>query len=65
MNRAIRRILLQHQATASLRIVRIVLDHDGRRNPGDDVASLYIVRGQLLGSVERDSHFVACHGCTT
>ena len=61
MNRAIRRIPLQHQAAAPLRIVRIVLDHDGRRNPGDDVANLYIVRGQLLGSVERDSYFVACH----
>ena len=58
MNRAIRRIPLQHQAAAPLRIVRIVLDHDGRRDPGDDVANLYIVRGQLLGSVERDSYFV-------
>ena len=51
MNRAIRRIPLQHQAAAPLRIVRIVLDHDGRRDPGDDVANLYIVRGQLLGSI--------------
>ena len=61
MNRAIRRIPLQHQAAVPLRIVRIVLDHDGRRNPGDDVANLYIVRGQLLGSVERDSYFVVRH----
>ena len=59
MNRAIRRIALQHQAATSLRIVRIVLDHNGRCNPGDDVANLYIVRCQLLGSVERDSSSAA------
>ena len=61
MNRAIRRIPLQDQTAASLRIFRIVLDHNGGRNPGDEVANLYIVRCQLLGSVERDSYFVACH----
>lgn len=61
MNRAILRISLQNQAATALGILGIVFDDNARRNPGDDVPNLHIVRSKFLGPVERDSHFVARH----
>ena len=60
MNGSIRSIPLQGETAAPFRIVRIVLDHEGRRNPGDDIASPHCVRRQLFESVKRDPHFAAC-----
>ena len=59
MNRSIRSIPLQRETAAAFRIVRIVLDHEGRRNPGDDVANLHCVRRQLFQSMKRDPYVAA------
>ena len=60
MNRSIRSIALQGETAAPLRIVWVVLDHEGRRNPGDDIANPYCVRRQLLESMKRDSYLATC-----
>ena len=59
MNRSIRSIALQGETAAPFRIVRIVLDHEGRRNPRDDISNPHGVRRQLFESMERDSKFTA------
>ncbi len=59
MNRPIGSILLQGETAAPLRIVRIVFNHEGRRDPGDNIANPHCVRRQLLESVKRDSHLAA------
>ena len=39
MNRSIRSIALPDETAAPFRIVRIVLDHESLRNPGDDITN--------------------------
>ena len=61
MNRSTGSIPLQDETAAPFRIIRIVLDHQGGRNPGDDIANPHCVRRQLFESMKRDSHFAACY----
>ncbi len=63
MNRSIGSIPLQGETAAPFRIVRIVLNHEGRRDPGDDIANPYGVRRQLIESMKRDSHLATCDQC--
>lgn len=60
MNRSIRSIPLQDETAAPLRIVWIVLDHEGRRDPSDDIANPHRVRRQLLESMKRNSRLATC-----
>ena len=60
MNRSIRSIALQDETAAPFRVVRIVLDHESPRNPGDDITNPHGIRRQLFESMKRDSHFAAC-----
>ena len=60
MNRSIRSIALQDETAAPFRIVRIVLDHESLRNPGDDITNPHGIRCQLFESMKRDPHFAAC-----
>ena len=46
--------------SSALRVVRIVLDHESPRNPGDDVTNPHRIRRQLFESMKRDSDFAAC-----
>ena len=60
MKRSIRSIALQDETAAAFRIIRIVLDHESPRNPGDDITNPHGIRCQLFESMKRDSHFAAC-----
>ena len=63
MNRSIRSIPLQRETAAPFRIVRIVLNHEGRRDPGDDIANLHCVGRQFFESMKRDQYVAACDEC--
>ena len=61
VNRLCGTIVLQNQDAWSLRVIRIILDDNGRRQAIDDVVHKNVVSGEFFIAMQEDLYLAARH----